>query len=85
MPKFTIQNGSVTALISGARATLHVGDELELTPEAAAEMDSTGFYLCPSAKYVKGKTFTAKAEKPVPDDEDEDIEKPVKPAPKHTK
>lgn len=71
MPRFTVQAGSVTVLIDPKvvdpkekgyeRVTLKVGEELELTKAQAAEMDPTGHYLCPTAKYVKGEVYTPKA------------------------
>lgn len=93
MPKFTVQNGSVVALNDKKeRETFKVGAVLELTDALAQKMDPTGFYLCPSAKYVKGKTFTPKAAAKVAEededeedlDEDEELEKATRPSAKPT-
>ncbi len=92
MPKYTVQNGTVVVLKNQqkpelGRDTLKVGAEIELDVAAAQKMDPTGFYLCPSNKFRKGKTYTPKAA--VSDDEDdldedEELEKATRPAAKPT-
>lgn len=87
--KFTVQNGTVTVLKNPAitdpadkgfeRVTLKVGAELELTKAQAAEMDPTGHYLCPSAKYVEGEVYTPKAKAAAePEDDLETLTAPAK-------
>lgn len=88
MPRFTVQSGSLVVLKDPKifdpkekgyeRVTLKVGAELELTKAQAAEMDPTGHYLCPSAKYVEGEVYTPKV-KAEPEVEELDLEALTKP------
>lgn len=86
MPKYTVQNGSVIALINNNRVTLKVGDELELTKAQAEKMDRDGFYLCPSSEYGKAKKAATKTPPPPPDEDeyeeeldDDELEQLTKP------
>lgn len=86
--KFTVQSGTITVLKNPAitdpsdkgfeRVTLKVGAEIELTAAQVAEMDPTGHYLCPSAKYAKGEIYAPKAKAVDEPDEDalEELSKP---------
>ena len=72
MPKYTVQNGSVIALVGGNRVTLQVGAELELTKAQAEKMDRDNHYLCLSSEYGKAKKPAPVKPAPVEDDEEQD-------------